>query len=144
MRLTHSVTVDAPIQRVFDGWAALERSPEHQKPTLERTRLTEGPLGAGTRYRAIDRWPGRTVAFEMELTEYTPPTQIAARWQEPMTGSWTARFVEDGERTRMDFETIIEPTGFMGILEPLMRPWARRQLARGMESFRTWVESDQF
>src|SRR3970282_1198850 len=115
MRLVDSVMVSAPIEKVFDGWAALERSPEHQKPSIERTRLTDGPLRAGTRYRALDQWPGRKVSFEMEITEYQRPKLIAARWEEPMNGSWTARFIEDGAATRMEFETTMRPPGLRGV-----------------------------
>ena len=140
MILSESVTIDAPIEQVFDGWAALERSPEHQKATIERSRLTDGPLGAGTRFRAVDQWPGRKVSFEMELTDYRRPTLIAARWEEPMNGSWQALFAEEGGTTRMEFETTIVPTGVMGLLEPLLRPWARRQSAEGLASFRDWIE----
>lgn len=140
MRLSDSVTIAAPIERVFNGWAALERSPEHQKPTIERFRLTDGPLGVGTRFRAVDQWPGRKVTFEMEITEYQRPNLMAARWEEPMNGSWHARFTEEEAGTRMEFETTIEPTGLMGLLEPLMRPWGRRQLAEGLVSFQKWIE----
>jgi hypothetical protein len=80
------------------------------------------------------------VTFEMEITEYERPSRMAARWHEPMNGSWFATFTPDGVGTRMEFETTIEPTGLMGLLEPLMRPWARRQLAAGLDSFRRWVE----
>ena len=141
MRLADSVEISAPIEKVFDGWAALERSPEHQKPSIERTRLTDGALGRGTRYRAVDQWPGRKVSFDMEITVYQRPTLIAARWEEPMNGSWAARFIEGGSATLMEFETTIEPTGLMGLLEPLMRPWGRRTLSAGLDSFRRWVES---
>ena len=141
MRLNGSVNVDAPVGVVFDGWAALERSPEDQKATIERSVLGAGPLGVGTRYRAVDQWPGRKVTFEMELTEYRRPTMIAASWEEPMNGSWVATFAENDGGTRMDFETTIEPGGLMGLLEPVMRPWAKRQLAEGLESFRRWVEA---
>lgn len=41
----------------------------------------------------------------------------------------------------MTFQTTIEPTGLMGLLEPLMRPWARTTLAAGLDSFRSWVEN---
>lgn len=140
MRLSDSVTIAAPIELVFDGWADLERSPEHQKATIERSRLTDGPLGAGTRFRAVDQWPGRKVTFDMELTDYQRPTLIAARWEEPMNGAWQARFAGEGSGTRMEFETTIEPTGVMGLLEPLIRPWAKRQLAEGLASFRDWIE----
>jgi hypothetical protein len=76
----------------------------------------------------------------MEITEFQRPTLIAAQWDEPMSGSWTARFNESDAGPAMDFETIIEPGGIMGLLSPLMRPWANRQLGEGLESFRSWVE----
>ena len=141
MRLSRSTTINAPIKRVFDCWAALERSPEHQKPTIDRTKLTDGPVGEGTRYSAIDQWPGRKVSFEMEITRFDRPTVIGAHWEEPMSGSWVARFTEDGGKTEMAFETTIEPGGLMGMLAPLMKPWAARQLADGLSSFSAWVET---
>lgn len=141
MRLSRSVTIHAPIERVFDCWVALERSPEHQKPTIDRTRLTEGGLGVGTRYSAVDRWPGRKVSFEMEITAFERPACVGARWDEPMNGSWLATFEESDGETIMAFETTIEPSGIMGWFSPLMKPWANRQLNNGLASFRRWVES---
>ena len=141
MRLEDSVVITAPVDEVFDAWADLERSSEHQKPTIERTKLTEGPVGPGTRYHAVDQWPGRKVSFEMEITEYTRPHRLAAAWEDPMRGGWVATFSPDVEGTTMWFETTIEPTGLMGLLEPIMRPWARRTLASGLDSFRAWLES---
>lgn len=141
MDLHGSVTVAAPVEQVFDGWVALERAPEHQAASIERVRLDDGPLGVGSRFHAKDRWPGRTVVFEMELTEFERPSLVAARWEEPMNGSWRATFTPGVDGTRMDFQTTIQPSGLMGLLSPLMRPWAGRQLASGLESFRRWVET---
>lgn len=142
MKLKETVVVSAPMDVVFDGWANLERSPEHQKPTIERTKLTEGPVRRGTRFHAVDQWPGRKVSFEMEITDYQRPNRMAAAWDDPMRGAWVATFSANGDGTTMTFETTIEPTGLMGLLEPMMRPWARKTLARGLASFRDWVERD--
>ena len=141
MQVQGSVTMAVPIEQAYDGWADLERAHEHQAPTKERRKLTDGPVGAGTRFAAVDRWPGRDVAFEMEITEYDRPVTIAAEWFEPMSGSWRATFSSvDDSTTRMDFTATIEPGGLMGLMAPLMRPWARRQLATGLESCARWVE----
>lgn len=115
---------------------------EHQKATVDRTRLTDGPLGVGTRYSATDQWPGRKVKFDMEITGYYRPFQMSARWDEPMDGAWDAKFTTDGDKTVMEFDTRIEPSGLMGLITPLMKPWARRQLVEGLTSFRQWVEGD--
>lgn len=141
MQLSETVLVQAPVERVFDCWADLERSPEHQRPTLARTKLTDGTVGEGTRFSAIDRWPGRNVTFEMEITEFERPLRLAARWEEPMAGSWEARFEQAGDATRMEFDTTIEPGGLMGLLTGFLKPWAGRQLEEGLESFRNWIEA---
>jgi uncharacterized protein YndB with AHSA1/START domain len=141
VHLSESVVIRAPIERAFDCWADLERAAEHQKPTIDRTRLSDGPVGKGTRYSAVDQWPGRKVEFEMEITDFDRPSRIGARWDEPMGGSWDSVFSQVGPNTRMDFETTIEPSGLMGLFTPLMKPWARRQLRDGLDSFRSWVES---
>ena len=80
MHLSESVVIAVPIETAFDGWADLERSPEHQEPTISRTQLTDGPIRKGTRFSAVDQWPGRKVQFEMEITEFDRPTRLGARW----------------------------------------------------------------
>jgi hypothetical protein len=52
MKLHGSTHVAVPPERAFDGWAALERSPQHQQATIERVRLDDGPLGINSRFRA--------------------------------------------------------------------------------------------
>lgn len=137
------ILIAAPVERVFDCWAALERSPEHQPATIERRKLTDGPVGRGTRYRAADRWPGRTVRFEMELTSYERPRMIAATWDTPMAGGWEASFAPaaDSDQTRMEFRARISPSGVRGLLEPLLRRWAQKQVEKSLESFRDWIEA---
>jgi uncharacterized protein YndB with AHSA1/START domain len=129
------------MEEVFHAWSALERSPEYSGTVLERRRLTEGPVGRGTRYRAVDRWPGRTVEFVVEITEYDPPRRIAARWTEPMEGGWEAWFTAAGDGTDVAFRSLIRPSGLMGLASPLLRPWARRQLRTFLASFKDWVEA---
>lgn len=144
MQLEHTIEIGESAGVTFDCWAALERSPEHQRPTVERRKLTDGPVGVGTRYLAVDRWPGRRVEFEMEITEFDPPSHMAARWSEPMRGEWHASFEPVGGSTRMSFRTIIEPSGVLGVLAPVMSRWAQRELRRGLGSFKQWVEEGGF
>lgn len=59
----------------------------------------------------------------------------------PYAGRLVATFSPNATATTMTFQTTIEPTGLMGLLEPLMRPWARTTLAAGLDSFRSWVEN---
>jgi uncharacterized protein YndB with AHSA1/START domain len=139
MRLSAETHVDRSPAELFALWADLERSTEYSAATVERRKVTPGPIGVGTRYHAVDRWPGRTVAFTVEITAFEPPRLMVAEWSGPMVGGWEARFdaVDDG--TRLTFATRMEPSGVMGLLAPVMRPWAAGQLRRFMADFRHWA-----
>jgi hypothetical protein len=103
--------------------------------------VTPGRIGVGTRYHAVDRWPGRTVTFTVEVIAFEPSRRMAASWSEPMAGGWEARFAPADGGTDLIFSTRMEPSGLMGLLSPLMRPWAARQLRRFMADFRRWAEA---
>lgn len=139
MRLSARTHLDRPPDEVFALWADLERSPEYSAASIERRKLTDGPVGVGTRYHAVDRWPGRTVAFTVEVTSYEPPRRISVSWSEPMAGGWDADFEPSDGGTTLRFTTRMEPSGAMGLLAPLMRPWAAWQLRRFMADFRSWA-----
>lgn len=141
MRIDHNVDVTRPITEVFEYWADLERSPEWAAPVIERRKLTDGPVGVGTRYRAVDRFPGRTVTFELEITEFVPQERMAAVWFEPMGGGWTATFAETDGGTQVALSASVEPTGVMKLLSPLLAPWVRRQMGRDLAAFKARVES---
>jgi hypothetical protein len=141
MEISGRTHIARPVAEVFQSWETLERSPEYSPAALARRKLTDGPVGKGTRYHAIDRWPGRTVEFTVEITEYDAPRWMAASWSEPMEGGWDARFEAVGEGTDIEFRSVIRPSGLMGLATPLLRPWAKRQLASFLASFKEWVET---
>jgi len=141
MRLTATTRINRSVNEVFALWADLTRSPEYSDASVERRKLTHGPVGVGTRYHAVDRWPGRTVEFTVEVTAFEPPGHMAAGWSGTMAGGWDARFSAAGGDTELTFSTRMEPAGLMGLLSPLMKPWAGRQLRRFMDDFRRWAEA---
>lgn len=140
MKLSARTHVNRSPEELFALWADLERSTEYSAATVERRKLTPGPIGVGTRYHAIDRWPGRTVAFTVEITAYEPPRRMAASWSGPMAGGWDVSFRALDGGTEVEFTPVMEPSGVIGLLAPLMRPWAARQLRRFMIDFRRWAE----
>jgi hypothetical protein len=108
---------------------------------IERRQLSDGPIGAGTRFHAIDQWPGRRVEFEVEITEFEPSRRLTASWSEPMPGGWAAEFDATGEGTVLHFEAEMHPRGVMGLLAPLMGFWARRQTRTFVADFKRWAEA---
>lgn len=143
MKFSDSIVIDRPLDAVFAQWTDVEKYPEWAGPVLQRKKLTDGPVAVGTRFRAADKWPGRRVEFDMEITEYVENEQFGARWFEPMEGSWTSRLSEVDGGTLLDFEIEMELPLVMRLLSPFMKWWAGRQNRRFMESFKRHVESLQ-
>lgn len=141
MELATSFDVNRPVSDVFGYVADLERAPEWAAAVLERTKLTDGPVGVGTRYRAVDQFPGRKVEFTVEITEYEPNRRIAATFDQPMEGGWDATFEPLDGGTRLTINVEGNPSGgLMKIIFPLMEGWAKRAIQRDLDRFKTRLE----
>ena len=67
-------------------------------------RMTDGPVGIGTRYESMYRFFGRDEAVLVELTEFDPPRRMA--WRQAGKGSLA---INDG---RYDLEAVASGTRF--------------------------------
>jgi uncharacterized protein YndB with AHSA1/START domain len=102
VELNEFVRVRRPATVVFEAWSSIERAARYSAAVVERTKLTDGPVGRGTRFRAVDRWPGRLVTYTVEITAFERPGRIAATWSNPLSGGWDAIFepLDDGTELR--------------------------------------------
>ena len=141
MQVTGEQFVNLPPQTVFGLFSRLELSGEYSRPVIERTRITEGPIGVGTQFHAVDQWPGRRVHFTVDITSFVEPELIEARWSKPMEGGWRAAFRPVDKGTQLSFEASMQPGGALRLLEPVLRPWAQRQTRAFLRDFTTWAEA---
>lgn len=96
----------------------------------------------GTRYRAVDKFPGRTVEFTVEITEFERHRRMAATWDQPMEGGWESTFAQSDRGTRVDMHAEMNPSGgLMKLLFPLMGGWVRRAMRKDLERFKARLES---
>lgn len=142
MELNEVVHVRRPVSAVFEAWSRSEWAALHGPAAVERTKLTDGPAGRGTRYRAVDRWPGRLVTYTVEITAFERPERVAATWSNPLSGGWDAIFEPRGDSTELRFHATINPSGFAGLPLRLLLPWYRRQIGAFLEAFRDSLEAD--
>jgi uncharacterized protein YndB with AHSA1/START domain len=142
VELHETILIGRSRETVFDAWARIDRAGRHHPAVVARKRLTDGSVGAGTRYRAVDRWPLREVAYTVEITAFERPGRIAATWSNPLSGGWDAIFEPHGERTEMRFHATVNPTGLDGLPLRLFLPWYRRQVRAFLDSFRRQLEAE--
>ena len=140
MQFNSEIVIDRPADEVFAYWADLERAPEWAAPVIERRKLTEGPVGVGSRFHAVDKYPLRRVEFDMEITALEPGRLMAATWFKPMEGGWEARFSESDGSTRLTLQAEVRPAGLLRLLSPIAAPWAKRQILKDLRAFKSRLE----
>ena len=90
-------------------------------------KLTPGPVGAGTRFRAA-MTRRRSTEMTVELTRYERPSLLASTAR--LTGmevSGTLTFHEAGGGTVMRWSWDVRPSGVVRLLDPLVGRLGRRQ-----------------
>lgn len=141
MKISDSITIDKPVDQVFASWSDIERYPEWVEAVIERRKLTNGPVGVGSRFHAVDQWPGRRIAFEMEITAFVRNERLSARWSEPLAGSWSSLLIDTSGGTRLDFEMEMVLPLLMRPMTPFLKPWAKKQNRKFMENLKNRVEN---
>ncbi len=70
---TTSIRVNAPQKQVFDALADVDRAPERMSGIRRVERLTDGPVGKGTRWRETRIMFKKEATEELEMTAFDPP-----------------------------------------------------------------------
>jgi uncharacterized protein YndB with AHSA1/START domain len=131
-----------PVERVWPYLAEPERWLEYVPALVERTRLGDGPIGPGTKWKSIDRVGPWLVEFTDELVEVEPHRKIVWR-QSPPWNSRTEYTVEDGgERTVVDVSFVAKLQGKLWLMDLMPDSWATNVFRKGMERLEGVLGSD--
>jgi len=133
-RFEGTTVVARPIAEVFAFLADGENDPKFSPRVQEIRKLTDGPIGVGTRYASTVKDAGMTTKREFELTEFVVPTKI--RWAERSKNAVTATvggydLTPDGEGTRVTIFNELEGHGIGKLVAPL----ALRSARKGADEF---------
>ena len=143
MEMTSVTVINKPIGDVFAGWSQIERFADWWDPVIERRKLTEGPVGVGTKYRAVDRLPpGRRIESTLEITAYDPTARIVGTLSGGVSATWEARFEGTNGGTRVTLHTVANLSGLLGILATLLSPWLKRIDQKALDRFKASLESE--
>lgn len=129
-----TITIDRPIERVFDFLADGENDKRFSKRIVEIAKTTEGPVGVGTRYVSKAKDVGLTAKHEFEITTFERPTSI--RWRELSKGPVTVceggyELRPAGNGTELTFSGDLEGHG----IGKLMLGFVSRKVRGGFPEF---------
>jgi uncharacterized protein YndB with AHSA1/START domain len=142
--ITGSIEIARPPQTVFDYVNDLTRHTEWQSGLLEVTVESEGPTGAGTTAKETRKVPFGKQTYHYVITDYDPPKVAGFRVTTgPVRpeGKMTFTPLDDGARTRVDFEMTFKGHGFGVLLAPLATRDARKHVPGDLESLKERLES---
>lgn len=122
------LVIDRSPTEVFD-FVADERN-VYDSRIRRSEKLTDGPIGLGTRFRSETTSMGRTVGMTVEIVTYDRPHLLATTSRlSGMAIHSTLRLDPMGDRTRLSWQSQIDPSGAMKVLSPVLGVLGRRQMA---------------
>ena len=144
--VTGEIVIGRPVEAVFDYVADQRNEPEYNRRMSRSVKLTPGPIGVGTRFRATLERSRSTADLTIEVTGYDRPRRLASR-----TTMSAAQVVGElrfapvgtpsGEHTRMSWTWDVRPAGAARVLGPLVGWLGARQERRVWGGLKQRLES---
>jgi uncharacterized protein YndB with AHSA1/START domain len=131
VRIEGEIVIKRPVEEVFD-FVADERNEPRYNPQMRRAeRISDGPIGVGTRFRAELVNMGRTVEMVIEFTGFDRPRRLASTTHmSSMDIHHTLTFEPVPEGTRMRWSGDLEPHRVVKLMSPIVARMGRRQEQR--------------
>lgn len=135
-----TVLIERTPEDVFDYLVDLRNEMEWNPGVVSMQKLTEGPLGVGTRYLAKWKQSGH---IEVECTEFDPPRRWAYHNGGPVSVTFTVNLTRHGAGTRLAATFDAQPHGWMRLAFPVFVQIMKRQEKANMINLKKTLESKQ-
>ena len=99
MHVENTITIERPIDEVFEYVSTPENDPTWVSVSIRNQRTSPGPIREGMTIEEDIKIFGRTASYTWEVTQYEPPTAIAYRATSGSPGGskiWSTPFTTRG------------------------------------------------
>ncbi len=135
--ISNSTVLSGTPEEAFDYLSDL-RSEAEWGPNCEMVeKITDGPVGEGTKYRA--KWK-RTPELVVEIVEYDRPHTWSTYNDGPLEITYTGTLEPVDEGTRLEVELDAQAHGWFRLMFPIFVLLLRRQSKENMERLREAFE----
>jgi len=126
------IQIGRPVEEVFDLVADESNEPLYNARMLSVQKVTEGPIGMGTRFTATTRTGRGATEMVIEVTAFDRPTRLASATTLPsMDIRGTLTFEPAGNGTLMRWSWDLEPKGALKLLGRIVT-WVGRRNERAI------------
>jgi carbon monoxide dehydrogenase subunit G len=137
-----SILFHRPVHEVFDYLSDFQNGPQWQSGLQGVGRITEGPIGVGTRFTSVRKAMGRRMESGIEFTAFELNKRFAIKsYSGSSPFKQTFQFEQEGEGTRLNSTFELELGGLMNLAEPLVAPRVRREMKADFDTLKEIIES---
>jgi uncharacterized protein YndB with AHSA1/START domain len=139
---TMTVTIARPVEDVFAVLSDVGNAATWSSNTIEETLLTPGPLGKGSRRRAVVKsFAGRTTHNEAEMIEFEQNRRMVVRVLDaPAPVEIVIDFTPVDGGTRLDWTGTFAPRGILAPTAPLMARYYRMAFAKDLRNLKALMD----
>lgn len=143
MRVVESVVIEREPESVWAVVSDLDTHTSWRPAVQEFRKVSEGPLGVGSRIREVLEWRGREIVIDDVVTVFDAPSRFALR------GGWTAADfevdftlepVDGGTKVTMDWP-LYPKSLLLKVAAPFMGGAMRKATREELELLKKHVES---
>jgi uncharacterized protein YndB with AHSA1/START domain len=137
-----SIVIERPVEDVFAYVGDQTNAVHWQAGLVEVQRLTDGPVGVGTRHRIVRTFMGRRLAVENEYVVFERGRRVAFRTTSgpmPLEGSYLVEPAEGGARVTSTIE--MDASEFLSLAEPLIAVGLRREMDAAFRELKKLLEA---
>jgi hypothetical protein len=142
MLVQGTIVIERPVEDVFDFVADERNEPQYNPQMILADKVTDGPIGVGTKFHSVMTGVGRGADMTIEFTEFDRPRRIAeTTTMSSMDIKGVLTFEPVAEGTRMAWLWDLEPRGLYRMLGPLIRRTGSRQEMRIWSELKNVLET---
>ncbi len=141
MEFANTVTIERPVDDVFQFLADFENVPKWNYAIVETRKTSPGPVGVGVTYRQLRSVPS-TSEERFEVTAFEPDRRLAIRGDlGPLQGTLTYELEPAGNGTRLTNTADLQARGLARLAAPLAIGRIRDAVAANLEKLKELLES---
>ncbi len=140
--LQEELEVDRPLEAVFDFVGDFANTKDWDPGVADARKVTDGPIGVGTRFAVDVLFNGRKLPMTYEVTEWDPPNRVVLKGE----GS-TVRAVDDirfdptPTGTRIHYSADLRLKGVLSLVEPFLKGRFDETGRKAMAGMRSALEA---
>lgn len=138
-----STMINRPTAEVFAFVANFENHPKWESDFLEVRQLSTEPIGVGTTYRCVLKFPGQRVESKFEITEYELNRKVSFQGEPagPAKPFGSYMFEQVAGGTKVTAMPRPEFRGLFKLLEPMMAGYIRKNNVAHLSNLKQLLEA---